>query len=228
MDIFITGNLPKDENDTGQTVKLQIPALPTAITCSNSARMMNFDILDFGSVEEPNGIEPTGYTWSAILPGSGRKNEPWIRGKWIDPKIIENYFSVWKKNGVKLKLLITGTPVNSYVYLKNYETNYSGGFGDVSYSVTFVTAVDLSVTFEKVKVSTPAPSRPTPTPSRTYTVKKGDCLWNIARKYYGNGSQYTKIYNANKDTIESWAKKYGRKSSQNGHWIYAGEVLIIP
>lgn len=37
-----------------------------------------------------------------------------------------------------------------------------------------------------VKESTPA--RPTSTPAvaqtRTYTVKKGDCLWNIAKKYY--------------------------------------------
>ena len=31
----------------------------------------------------------------------------------------------------------------------------------------------------------------------------GDCLWNIAKKYYGDGSQYTKIYEANKGTIGS-------------------------
>ena len=38
------------------------------------------------------------------------------------------------------------------------------------------------------------PSRPATTaPStRTYTVVRGDCLWNIAKRYYGNGSQYTK------------------------------------
>ena len=38
---------------------------------------------------------------------------------------------------------------------------------------------------------------------KTYTVKSGDCLWNIAKKYYGNGAQYTKIYNANKGELES-------------------------
>lgn len=31
-----------------------------------------------------------------------------------------------------------------------------------------------------------------------YTVKKGDTLWDLARKYYGSGRKYTKIYNANK------------------------------
>ena len=33
----------------------------------------------------------------------------------------------------------------------------------------------------------------------TYTVKSGDCLWNIAKKYLGDGSRYNEIYNLNKD-----------------------------
>jgi hypothetical protein len=61
-----------------------------------------------------------------------------------------------------------------------------------------------------------------------YTVKKGDCLWNIAKKYYGSGSQWEKIYTANKSIIESTAKKYGKKSSSNGRWIYPGTKLTIP
>ena len=51
---------------------------------------------------------------------------------------------------------------------------------------------------------------------RKYTVKKGDCLWNIAKKYYGKGALYTKIYNANKSKIK------------NPNVIYVGQVLIIP
>ena len=64
--------------------------------------------------------------------------------------------------------------------------------------------------------------------SQTYVVKKGDCLWNIAKKFYGKGSEWTKIYKANKSIIESTAKKYGKKSSSNGHWIYPGCKLTIP
>ena len=35
---------------------------------------------------------------------------------------------------------------------------------------------------------------PAPAQAASYTVVKGDCLWNIAKKFYGNGSKYTVIY----------------------------------
>lgn len=51
---------------------------------------------------------------------------------------------------------------------------------------------------------------------KTYTVKSGDCLWNIAKKYLGDGSRYREIYNLNKDKI------------QNPNLIYPGQVLTMP
>jgi len=35
-----------------------------------------------------------------------------------------------------------------------------------------------------------------------YSVKIGDNLWKIAEKFYGDGSVWTRIYNANKDNIK--------------------------
>lgn len=61
-----------------------------------------------------------------------------------------------------------------------------------------------------------------------YTVKPGDNLWMLAKKFYGSGAKYTVIYNANKEVIESTAKAHGFSSSQNGHWIFPGTVLVIP
>lgn len=53
--------------------------------------------------------------------------------------------------------------------------------------------------------------------SQTYTVVKGDCLWKIAKRFYGNGSKYTVIYEANRGVIGG-----------NPNLIYPGQVLTIP
>lgn len=50
----------------------------------------------------------------------------------------------------------------------------------------------------------------------TYTVKNGDCLWNIAKQQLGDGSRYTEIYERNKDKIN------------NPNLIHAGQDLILP
>lgn len=63
---------------------------------------------------------------------------------------------------------------------------------------------------------------------KEYIVQKGDCLWLIAKKFYGNGAKWPVIYSANKSIIEETARSHGLQSSSNGHWIFPGTKLIIP
>lgn len=79
--------------------------------------------------------------------------------------------------------------------------------------------------------STSETSRPTDNETQEpqkYTIKSGDTLWGIAKQFYGDGSKYSIIYNANTTVIEDAARRYGKSSSSNGHWIYPGTELIIP
>lgn len=63
----------------------------------------------------------------------------------------------------------------------------------------------------------PEPERPAAQPQvKTYTVKSGDCLWNIAKKQLGDGNRWKEIHNLNLDKIS------------NPNLIHAGLVLVMP
>lgn len=64
---------------------------------------------------------------------------------------------------------------------------------------------------------TPAPAAtPAPDESRIYEIQKGDTLWGIASKAYGNGARYTEIVEANPNVID------------NPDRIYPGQKIRIP
>lgn len=60
---------------------------------------------------------------------------------------------------------------------------------------------------------------------KSYTVKDGDTLWDIAEEAYGDGHKWVDIWEANEDMLTS---KDARNASQPGHWIYPEQTLIIP
>lgn len=75
------------------------------------------------------------------------------------------------------------------------------------------TATGSAISVESVRETTTSPM---PQTTESYTVKSGDTLWAIAKYYYGDGSKYSVIYEANSGTVA------------NANLIYPGQVLTIP
>lgn len=71
--------------------------------------------------------------------------------------------------------------------------------------------VNNGVIFIPAKEERP-PSNGQPS-NKTYTVKKGDCLWNICKQYLGDGSKYPQIAKLN--------------NISNPNLIYPGQVLKL-
>lgn len=130
----------------------------------------------------------------------------------------------WTQNRLPARLYITGCSIVWFVTIESFQYSQSGGdVGTYEYSLTLkqytsIRAVQIKIEEKKAAAPKSAPARvDAKSKPKTYTVQGGDCLYNIAKKYYGDGSQYTKIYNANKDVIGA-----------NPNLIYVGQVLTIP
>lgn len=170
------------------------------------------------------------------------------------PATFQTYFDKFKELKEDKKpfrfIVARMTPRNNRVWdtnilvaLEDFEITESADEGD-DVLINFQLKQYKAYGVKTIKVNLPqAPSQPTTTSTsnkprtgdnnssknKPYTIKSGDTLWAIAKKFYGNGAKWTTIYNANKTVIENTAKKYrGGKGSSNGHWIYPGTKLTIP
>lgn len=118
----------------------------------------------------------------------------------------------------QVRVLITESNVNQIFYIEDFTYGERDGTGDVYFTLNFKEyrkVIAKSVNTSKAnKVSQkPRPATKKPSVDKNYTVKAGDCLWNIAKRYYGDGMKYKDI--ASKNNIK------------NPNLIYPGQVLTL-
>lgn len=227
MDIYLSEVSDKDSDFT-------FPALPERIKTKFGTRYQNYDIIGLGTVKVPKGMEVDTISWDGVFYGKSKRREIMIR-EWTPPSECINTLLDWMKNGTVLRLLVTGTTINYDVTIGEFEPSEVGAYGNIEYSISFVINKELKIyttseldIADVVKDTVPRPE-PEPSSNQNREVRTGDTLWEIAREFYsGSGSDWKKIYDANRDVIESTAKKYGKADSDNGRWIYPGTILTIP
>ncbi|MBC3798020.1 LysM peptidoglycan-binding domain-containing protein [Acetobacterium tundrae] len=215
MEIYIT--------DLTTNESIQIPMLPEKIPVTFEGSFLSYDVLNVGEVKIPSGSKLTGIKWDGIFPGESRKNEPYVTN-WKEPKEFHNWLNNIKINQHKLRILITETPINLDVYLESYVPEFSGGFGDISYNVSFFEGKDINISIEvkdagAATVPDERPTAPDPPAEQksTYTVVSGDCLWDIAGAQLGDPTRWPEIYDLNRDVI-----------GDDPNLIYPGQVYTLP
>lgn len=215
MDVYLK---TKDET-------FHFPVNPFSISFDGGRKYETFDILYKGEVDFPaeKAKRIRSLTLDIMLPF---EYEPYCRYLNIpDPVAAMNKLIKWSESDEMPRLIITDYGFNELVNFAVFQDDESGDsqrdkYLSLDFRVVRGDGNNGVVVEQQAEKKSPAPKlkpRPTPPKEKTYTVKRGDTLWAIAKKFYGNGAQYTKIYNKNKGTI-----------GKNPNLIKPGQKYIIP
>lgn len=215
-------------------------SLPESIQGTMDASIQSFDVISKGTVAVPKGTGVKEIKWSGEFFGKSKRKEAIVkRKKWKSPLKSVKQLKKWTDNGTVLNLVISGTWINMDVVISSLAVEEYGAYGNVKYTITFMQYRSLKIYTTKelkiasyVKKTKERPSRNDDnnggsTGKGNYTVVSGDTLWGISVRFCGGGPNWPKLYDANAGTIEEEARKHGKASSDHGHWIWPGEVLVL-
>ena len=200
--------LKKDDKDI-----FRFPVLPSAINVQDYAITNDSNITGLGDVTVFGGKGLRTIEISSFFPNPKRKY------KFVNyndyPKQYDCVAKIkkWMDKGEVLRFIVTGTEINFQVRITDFEYSEQDGTRDVYFTINLKE-------YRKIKISSTTPNKKktdnkdrTDTKEtdnkpkqKTYTVKSGDTLYDIAKKHYGKGSDYKKIIEKNKSKYPSLAK----------------------
>ena len=214
-EMWLTHNAEKE--------KIQLPVLPESFQVTNGSNNDKVNVVGLGEIVIMQSRPALQISFSSFFPAT---KFPGLKVKKITkPLTLVKKINKWKATKQLIHLIVTSCGVDIYAAIENFTYSEVGGDpGTYQYSLDLkeyreikVRKVKVNIPKKKATVKKEEPRVDNTVQPRTYTVQPGDCLWNIAKRFYGNGALYTKIYEANKGVIGG-----------NPNLIYAGQVYTIP
>lgn len=199
------------KTDEGEEVTL--PVTPKSYSIRSGMSVQVIDVYELGPYPVPTYPTREPVQLECFLPASNRPycvqyTEQAVLLAWFEKKIAEK---------AKLRFIVSGTAVNLPVRLTEAVYGEQDGTNDLYLTLTLQPYVTLAAPQVQAAASNTDAARertPQKSTATTYTVKSGDTLWGIARRFYGDGMLYAKLaaYNGIK----------------NPNLILVGQVLKIP
>lgn len=216
--------------------KTMLPIPPESIKMKINNQNKTLNLINQGEVNIVKKAGLTDIDFDLLLPNVEYPFASYTDG-FQNAKHFLEYFEKLKTKKKKVQFIVSRQLPNDQVL---YSTNLTVTLEDYTaedsvdegFDVTCSLSLKQYVPFEtktakiktkknkkkKVKKKKNRQKKATPSKNKKYTVVKGDCLWAIARKFYGDGTKYTKIYNANSSLFKG----------RSPNLIYPGDVLTIP
>lgn len=174
--------------------ELEFDVNPEKITIQADRETVKVKLLNGGVVNIPCGVSPKKVRFSTFLPS---EKSPYYMDR--DPEWIVNTLETWRAAMYPVVFKIIGH-LNGYYYVTGYTREIYEGDNDIYLDVELTEYRKIAGV--NLEVNKPA----------TVTVKAGDTLWSLARRYYGDGTKWKNISGAN-GNIKS---------------VKAGQVIKLP
>ena len=209
--------------------KIRFPVVPPSIGVNRSNNIDTESVIKLGEVPIFNGTSLKTIEFTSFFPNQ-EYNFCDYTG-FMKPYEFSEKIQKWMYEGKPLRIIVTDSPTNMQCLIQQFDTVEQDGTRDLYFTLNLLEYRPIEVPNLKSSNtnnnsnSTQNTSRPSEANNnsnnnqKTHKVVKGDCLYDIAKKYYGNGNLYTKIKEANKSKYPSLAKN---------NIIYSNWELIIP
>ncbi|EGT4600858.1 LysM peptidoglycan-binding domain-containing protein [Clostridioides difficile] len=199
----------------------RFPIFPASFEISGNINTSTTNVLRFGEVIICGG---TGLRTTEISSFFPSKKYHFCNYKdFPQPYDCVKKLKRWMEQGLILRYIITETDVNMEVIIENFKHGKQDGTNDVYFTLSLkeykriqIPSINSSDGKIEVVKNVPVTKGFETGKQKTHKVVKGDNLWSLSQKYYGNGDLYEKIVEANKELIKT------------ADIIKEGWVLIIP
>jgi LysM repeat protein len=201
------------EDATGLQVVLQV--VPESLPAEHHVNERTWTPIQGPQVMAPKGRAPSVFTLISWLPDAHDVGMPWAPvATWLDPLSVQRQLDAWIDAGTTLHLVATDTSFDAQVYIRRMHEQW-GELGRMGFELELVRGGSLIVTTESTDASgtssgfflagtvvgpngVPTAAAGDPPIPGTYVVKSGDSLSTIAALVYGDPTQWTTLYDANK------------------------------
>lgn len=194
--------------------QLTMPVSPAGWQLTEGRLVESLDMAQTGQVNLPGLDALFNEQLAFLLPSSSRN---YTSSGWTgDPYTAVDMLVRWSRAGDVLRLVITNTPINVPILLPPVQYAEDDGTADVTVTLTLrqYRSLDAETTEKSTTGNTGRTVASSVKSSTVYTVKSGDTLWGICRKYYGDGTLCYKLATYN--------------SIKNANLIRVGQRITIP
>lgn len=188
--------------------EIKLPVAPEKITITTGSLNETVTLVEGGEINLIRSPKLRTISFEALIPNTKYPFASYLYDEFKNADYYKEAISALKESKKVLAFVITrvmGNKVFNYTgisaTLEDYKFIESAQEGyDLKIAVTLREYRTFGAVFRETGVqereTTNAPS------AKEHTVTAGESLWLIAKKYYGDGSKWRQIYEANKNTIQ--------------------------